>query len=326
MPSTKSPSELQIVDAVSTTIARQFKPSGFIYDLLAPRIPVDVDAGKYPTFTRFFDDEVESKVSDRAQTPEIDFDWSTDSYLCEPYRLKVSISAKEKGQVHPALHLEQSKITRLMTSMAIRRERRLAAILRKTTNSGALNLGAGVSNKWNVDAATIEADIKTAKTGIYTASGMVPNTIVIPYLVATEIAVQQDIREILKYTVDGQKILIEGETILPAKLWGLDVIVPTGVVRNSAKEGATVSLAEIWSDNVIVCYRDRNPGWGIPSVAYSFEADPGYGFSPQGEGENRAVVDRWTENDPPVEYIRAWESLDEKVCAPDLGYEITDVL
>lgn len=310
----KNSRDLQFVDAVLTNVARAFRPSGFISQTILPRVPVEVDSGKYPVFDGFFDDDTDPKVADRVETPEVDFEWSEDTYYCEDYRLKASITKKEERNAHSVLRLRQNKLTTVQTRMAIRRERRVAEMLRKTTNGGQLNLGAGVSNKWNVDAATIEADIKTGSLASYNATGLGTNTIVIPYEVAYEMAIQQDIREIIKYTVPGDRILIEGERVLPAVLHGHKVVIPKGAMRNTAKEGATKSLSDIWSDSVRLIYvPEGGGGWGIPATGYTFVAEP-------------EIVDRWRDDDPPVEFVRAWECVDEKVAAPDLGYEINDVL
>jgi hypothetical protein len=317
MPHTRAARELQIVDPVLSNLARSFRPSGFIYDRLFPTVDVELDSGLYPIFddAYWFGDDVDNKVSDRAETPEVDFRWSTEGYLCEDYRLKATITKKERRQAHQALKLERNKVEFVLTRMAMRRERRGAALLRHTSNGGQLTGGhATPGAKWNTDAATIELDVKNAKVGVYQQTGMVPNTIVIPYLVACEIALQQDIREIVKYTVNGLQVIGEGEAILPKKLWGLEVVVPQGAMVNTAKEGAAMSLSEIYADHVRVLYvAPGGGGWGIPSTAYSFKAEA-------------EVVDRWKDNDPPVENLRAWECVDEKVCAPQLGYEISDVL
>ncbi len=74
MPDVKSPRELQIVDQVLTQIARQYRPTGFVYSQLAPTIQVDAESGRYPTYTKesFFGDASDSgdttKVADRAET------------------------------------------------------------------------------------------------------------------------------------------------------------------------------------------------------------------------------------------------------------------
>ena len=315
MPGTRGTRELQIVDAVLSNVARAYQPSNFIYGRVFPSIPVELDSGLYPIFDGFFDDDVDPKVADRAETPEVDFSWSTDTYLCEDYRLKASITKKEERQAHNVLRLRQNKLLTVLTRMAIRRERRAAELLRHSDNGGGLTGGkASPSAKWSHADATIEADIKTGAIAVYNKTGMSTNTIVIPYEVAYEMAIQPDIREIIKYTVPGDRILIEGERILPNVLHGHKVLIPKGAMRNTAREGATKSLSDIWSDHVRLLYLpEGNGGWGIPSTGYSFKAEP-------------EVVDRWRSNDPPVEYVRAWECVDEKICGPDTGYELYDCL
>lgn len=319
MPDVKAPRDLQIVDQVLTQIARQYRPEGFVYNEIAPRIQVDAESGRFPTYTKesFFGDESDSgdqtKVSDRAPTPEISFEFSTETYFAEDYRLKYSITEKERRQAHAALRLEQSKLSGLLDRMAIRREVRLAAKLLDTGNGGELTTtNITTANNWDDDAATIEDDIKSGALSVRDLIGRLTNTIVMDLSVAYAVALQQDIREILKYTVNGQDILREAQGILPAQLHRHRVVV-ADAMRNTAAKGASTSLGEVWGDDVRLLYVAPNGGWGVPSVAYS--------FSVFGE-----VVDRWRENDPPVEYVRAWEDVDEKVCAPEAGVVIEDTL
>lgn len=316
MPAAKAVRDLQVIDPVLTQIARRFTPDGMVYDQLAPSISVDTLSGQYPTWPtgEWYGDEVDNQVSDRAPTPEVDFTWSTETYLARDYRLKASITRQERSQAVAALRLEQSKLQFVLTRMAMRRERRLAAKLLPTGSGGKLTGGSATpSNLWDTASATVEADIKTGKLAVYNLTGRVPNTIVIPYNVAAAVAIQEDIREILKYTVNGQQILDQGEFILPSSLWGMRVLIPRGALVNTAREGASASLSEVWGKHVRLLYVDPNAGWGVPSVAYAFKAMP-------------QEVDRWSEKDPPVDYIRAWECVDEKVTATDLGYTLTSTI
>lgn len=332
MPDARNASALQIVDPVLTTVARQYVASGFVYQDVAVRIPVTVDSGQYPTFSGFFgddSDDLEQPIDHRAPTPEISFDWSLDTYLCQDFRLKESITNKERTQASlngDPLHLEVSKVKHLRTRMALRRELRLAKVLRDTSNGGQLTGGTATpSNKWDVDAATIEADVEAGALAVRGKIGFVTNTMLLDLAVAMKVARQQDIREIVKYTVPGERILAGGAQ-LPPILFGHRPLI-ADVSRNTAKKGATESLSTVWADHVRLLYIADAPGWGIPSVAYSFAApiDGSPAPEPGAEGQYE-VVDRYRENDPPIEYIRAWESLDEKVCAPDAGYELEDVL
>src|SRR5581483_10181411 len=100
MPSGRASRELQIVDVVLSQVARNFVPHGFAYGQVAPTIPVDVISGQYPVYddAYWFSVEADARMSDRAETPEIELSWSTDSFLCQDYGLKVSITPRERQQ------------------------------------------------------------------------------------------------------------------------------------------------------------------------------------------------------------------------------------
>lgn len=311
--------ELQMVDVVLTNIARQYRPQGFIADQVMPVIPVSADSGKYPYFddAYFFGDDVDPKVGDRAETPEIDLRWSEDTFYCEDYRLKFSITKRERKQAHASLRLERSKLSLLQDRLALARERRVAEALRHTGAGGQLTGGTSAPGvNWDQPTATIEQDIKTGALAVYDKTGLTTNVMVLDFKVAYAMALQEDIREIIKFINTGNapgNFLELGDRVLPDVIHGHKVVIAKGVLRNTAREGGTKSLSSVWGDDVRLLYVDSNAGWGTPSTGYTFQSMP-------------RDVDRWQENDPPVEFVRAWDNGDEKVCAPDTGYTLTGVL
>lgn len=314
------PASLQVIDPVLTNLARAYKPSGFISDMLVPRVPVATLSGQYPVFDSafWFGSAADNIKNDRAPTREVDFEWSLSPYFAKEYALKVSITDLERQQANTALRLESSKVAFLSLQMALAREKRTAAILKKVSagTPGALNLGAAPSVNWDQDTATIIADIETAKNAIYDATGTMPNTIVLPYKVAAAVAQQEDIKLLITYEIQGgrgQSLLSDGVTVLPPVIAGLRVMIPQGALTNTANEGATQSLSEIWGDDPRVLYVNSNAQWGEPTVAQRFTHT-----APQ--------IKRWRTDDPDVEYIRELERYDERVVAPDVGYEIQNVL
>lgn len=326
MPDARNSSALQIIDPVLSNIARQYAADGFVADQIFKPVAVAARSGQYPTFSGFFGDDSDADslqpIDDRAPTPEVSFDWSTDTYLVQDYRLKASITGTERAQaraIGDPLHLEESKVKHLKTRMAIRKEVRGAAVLRATANGGQLTGGtASPSTKWADDAATIETDVTTGSLAVRGKIGFPTNTMVLDYKVAVTVAKQADIRELIKYTIPGERILAGGYELPPILFAHRPLVAMAS--RNTAKKGATESLSTVWDDHVRLLYIAENAAWGIPSVAYAFNA-PIDGAAGQSQ-----VVDRWRENDPPVEYVRAWEATDEKVCGPDAGYELSDVL
>ena len=324
--------DLQIIDPVLTQVARQFRPHGYVYNAVCPTIPVAALSGQYPVYDSayFFGDEVDNQLTDREETPEIEFAWSTDQYLCRDYGLKISITPRERQQAAAggqALRLEQSKTQFLMTRMATRRERRLAAKLTKASAGGVGGLTSGAAATTVFASSTvIESDWKTAKLAVYNLTAMTPNCAIIPYAKAYDMATNATLRDIFKYLVNSGAFITLGaddngeDIFLPRFFQGTRLLVPKGTLYNTAREGATKSLSDVWGASVRFLYVDPQAAWGIPSTIYQFQAPV---LTGQGTAGSGPLVDRWRQPDPVKDLIRATECIDEKVCAPDLGYEMT---
>jgi len=303
----------QLYNPVLTNLARQYRPHGFIADQVCPRVTVQKETGQYVIFGAddYFRQETDLLKADRAESKEVELSISTDTFKADEYSVKVSISRREREQVDNVIQLRQAKLNLALDRLALAREIRVATLLKKTT-TGALTSGAAPSTNWNLDTATIESDIVTAKDAVYDLIGVEPNTLVLPFKVAEQVAFQQDIREVMKYTVNGQQTLSQGEGILPGKLWGLNVVVPRGR-KATNNEGGSAAFTDVWGDDPRVLYVDPNPAYGTPSVAYTFQTRP-------------VEVRTFITPDPDLEWIIASEVLVEKATAPDSGYEIQDVL
>lgn len=310
---------LQVIDPFLSNVARRYKSDGFVADLILASIKVSKLSGQYPVFDKqfWFGNDTDNKSSDRAPAKELDYTWSLESFLCEEFALKVSLTDLEKSQVESELRLRQSKAEYLAHRMNLAREVRVAALLHSTDQGGALDaaMDATPATNWDQATATIEGDIKERVLAIYDRIGMPPNTIVLPYKVAYAMAVQEDIRAILEYQITGEglKPLQLGSRMLPRQIHGMEVVIATGQTT-TAKEGASsVTLTEIWGDDVRLLYVDKNAGWGTPSVAYDIV-------------HTERTVTRWNEIDPDRELIRELERRDEKVVAPEAGATLLDVL
>lgn len=300
----------QIVNPILTNLARQFKPdeAGFIADRVAPRVPVKKESGQYPVFDQqyFFGAGVNPLKPDRAASKEVDISWSTESYLCEEYALNFSISDRERQNIDSEVRLQESKQNAVQSRLLIARERRVAASYAACTKT------VTPSVNWDQDTATIEADVKAGIAFIRDTYGILPNTIIIPATVADEIAVQADIREIFKYTVNGQALLAEGVKALPPRIWGLEVIVPSGIYT-ADEDAATPTYSTIWSDNVYIAYINRAAQWGQPTAVTQFVSR---------DWQTR----QWVENNPSVDKFETGEIVDEVRCGDALIYEMADLL
>lgn len=317
---------LQIVDPIATTFARHYQSQtdGYIGRRLFPEMPVTVLSGQYPIFDEqvWFADDIDIKVSDRDPAKEIDFAWSTDSYLCESYALKVSWTDLEESQAENAIRFRQQKSELLSLRMLLAKERRIATVLRESgVSGGQLDSGATATPGTNWDTSSvIESDIASAAQAMYQGIGISPNVIVIPWLVAYAMAINSNFRTNLRYDAAGRErdFIQLGDQVLPSVIHGMQVMIPKGAQTTATAESATpgastVTKTEIWGDEVRLLYVDPNAAWGMPTVGYNIVHTP-------------LTATRWRETDPDVNYQRQLERVDEKVVAPKAGYVLVDVL
>lgn len=352
------PAGLQIISPVLTNVARQYRPQGFIYDQIVAPQPVATNVGQYPVFNlaKFYTARGDAAVADDAATPLVDFEWGTEFYNCQDYRLRTRLTRKETLQANAALRLEITKTTGLLGIMALEREKRLANALRSEGNGGKLTLAAvPVSGaKWDEGTegspAKIQSTLITAQQSVYKKTGLRPRTLVITEAIALAISQDPSVIKIIQYlggtgfiesgNISGNPNLQAfGSTVLPKKLWGFDLVVADGVLENAAAEGATPSLSEVWGNTARLLYVNRTAPWGTPTIAYSFRGRVTGGYTeplsqapgtvgnvsqlePAPISDQWTVVDRWQEPDPPAENIRAWECVDEHIVAPEAGVEI----
>lgn len=335
---------LQIVDLVSTNLARYFKPHGFVYEDIVAPMQTYFNVGEYPVFRPqdTFGHALDNlAVADDAPTPIWDLDYALDNYKTQDYRASMKITRKEAVQAHPALRLDYVKPDSLLTGFALNKEYRLASLLLPTSLGGSLTQVNAIAPSVSWDAGTstspasIQGDIQSAILTAYKQSGVKPNTIVLDLEVALAIANDYTLKDQIKYQI-GPRVVAEGlPAVLPPTLFGLNVVIADGVLANVGRPGDNLNLSSVWGNYARVLYCNPNAGWGEPSVAYAIRGrisegagqeqppDPiistDTGGQEPGGGNQSIVVDQWWVQDPPARHIRVWENVVEKLAAPDLG-------
>jgi hypothetical protein len=231
------------------------------------------------------------------------------------------------------LRLEQAKSTYLAGLIAMRREKRVAAILRLAANSGSFGTSgttlSGV-NQWDnasFVAANLESNILTGREAVRSATGYDANYIVIPKAVAKVVALNSSIQTLIQY-VGGVDYVREAQIpgggqsggggaqqrYLPARLFGLNVLEP-GLVENTAAEGAAFSAGDVWGKDVRILYVNPSPPMmEVPSAAYTFRSTE-YGTA----GWN---VRRWREEGVRGNYLATGIIDAEVATATDMAYII----
>src|SRR5688572_23884437 len=96
------------VNAPLTNLARLYRPTQFIADVVAPRITVVKESDVYYVFDQgpFFATDVEDLVPDRAPPRRVEFAHSTETYVAQRRELAWDISDRERNNADNQLNLD----------------------------------------------------------------------------------------------------------------------------------------------------------------------------------------------------------------------------
>lgn len=293
------------VSAALSNVAIKFKNPAFVAPMIAPIIPVVKEADKYYVFRQ---EELRDKNSLRApgsEANEVDWDVDTATYTAEEYALRHLLPDRIVSNADAPVRPRITTTEKLTQWIMLGYEKRVQAIAQATANVGG-NAAAGT--KW--DAASgqdPESDVDTAKSAIRQNAGVNPNSIMM----------SDSVWKALRRWLKSQSTNLTYREWVeigrpPDKIWDLDLIV-AGSVENTANEGQTDSISDIWNDNVLVFYRQTSPS--IDSLSFM------YTFRPRD-----FRVRTWRNEEREGEYIEAGVIQDEKLVASAAAYLITDTL
>jgi hypothetical protein len=301
-----------------TNLAISYRPdlASFIADTVAPYLDVRHESDLYPVFDQgeFYSSDTDDRVPDRTEPNEVEFSHTTATYQCVRRELAFSVSDRERRNSDDVLRLEENKQSGTLIRLLLRREIRVAGLLRKTTNGGQLTLGTSASNPFaGASTTTAESDVVTGVEAMRQAVGVEPNVIIIPAVIANQMVINAQWRDYVKYTYGSdaaRPMLSARRPTLPPVLWGMTVLTP-GTIKNTAAEGATASYSDVWGNHVRLLYVNPESGLTNPSVAYTFRS----------EG---LTTRQWRTEASRTERFAVGQTIDERVVAASAGYEIAN--
>lgn len=295
------------VSAPLTNLAIRYKNMAFVGERILPVVPVIKEADKFYVFSQEeLKDETKSLRAAGAEAHEIDWDITTSTYSAEEYALRHLVPDRVVANADNAVRPKITATYKLTNKILLGRERAIATLVQATGNVGS---SATPSIKWNGTSPDIESDVDTAKNAVRTACGTEATSIVIPYRVAQIVKRDSTVRNLIRYTVPGDTLLRNGD--LPPVLWNLEVII-AGAIRDTAQDGQSVSLSDVWVDNVLVFYKENAPSLESLSLGYVFRV-------------GNFVVKTYRVDTRGGDMIEVSVIQDEKIAATACGYLITDV-
>lgn len=269
------------INAPLTNFSQAYRPKGMIAEECFALVPVVHESDIYYTWNK--DDAARtvgnftgtgSLRADGAPAKTVDFGFGKATYYAEEYALNTRITDRQRKNADSMLRLEMNKTMKVQDLLMLDQEYRCMTLYTTVANWAAANAITKVGTaQWSDPSFTgsIESDIDTGREAVRLGSlgAADPNQIIIPARVAKTVKRDSKIRDLVKYTHDT--LLVDGD--LPPQIWGMKILIPR-VARTSSAEGVAGTYSDVWGTDVVMHYKEDNPGLESLTSGVIFRSRP----------------------------------------------------
>ena len=269
------------VDAALTNISVAFLQNAdhFAAGKVFPNVPVSKQSDRYFVFDRgdFNRDEAQVRAPGTQSAGggyELD---NTPTYFANVWAFHHDVPDQVRANADPAVDVDRAAAEYVMHKMLIKREKVWATnffsggVWANDYDGVASSPATNEVIKWaDQTSGDPIGDIRAAKTGILQSTGFMPNKLVLSQPVMDALVDHPDIVDRVKYATSttASPAMVNEQTL--AALFGLDQIVVTRAIENTANQGATASHSFIGGSNALLCYAAPAPSLMSPSAGYQF--------------------------------------------------------
>jgi hypothetical protein len=224
---------------------------GFIGLQILPLFDVAEQSADYPVIPI----EALLKLQDTARAPRGaynrgDYEFETGTYSCKENGWEEPVDDVEARLYSRFFDAEEVAVMRATDILLRAQEARIAAAVFNTNN---ITGTAAVTTEWSTAATcTPYADVQTAKAAMRAASGLIPNIMAMTHKVFQNIISAKEIRDKFQYTAPFETRPFDAQLAAMATYFGVDRILVGGAMKDSAKQGQSFSLADIWDDEYVL--------------------------------------------------------------------------
>lgn len=316
------------VDSALTNISIAFlqNASHFIAHQVFPNVPVAKQSDRYFTFDRgdFNRDEAQKRAPGTESAGggyRLD---NTPSYFCDVWAFHKDIPDMIVANADMAVDLERAASEFVTHKILIRKEKDwvgkfFSGGVWTNDYDGVASGATGAQTiQWS-DTANGDpiGDIRAAKTTILQSTGMMPNTLVLTQPVMDALMDHPDIVDRVKYSggVGNTNPAMVNEQTLAA-LFGVDRVMVSRAIENTAAEGATEASSFIGGKKALLTYSAPTPSLMAASAGYTFSWT-GY----LGVGNNFGMATkRFRMDHLESERVEGAFAVDHKLVSADLGF------
>jgi|DEB0MinimDraft_6_1074348.scaffolds.fasta_scaffold09465_4 hypothetical protein len=228
---------------------------------LAPMFRTGEQAAKYPIFSKENLLRRPTNIMRAPGTPytHSSITLSSDTYNCEDKGHAVKIDDTERKKYRSQFDADQAAIRRAMSVIHYNHELEVKALV----DDGSVG-SATPSTKWDAGGTPI-TDIKTQRTALRDASGIDANTMILTREVAEVLFYHSTLVDLFKYS---QVAVLGAEDL--ARVFRIPNVIIAGEYHDTAEEGLTSSLSQIWGDTVVLAHVNNTADLEAPNAFRTF--------------------------------------------------------
>jgi len=243
------------------------------------------------------------------------FTFKPSTYACKENGEEEVVDDREAAAYMNYLSAEQYAAMRARDAVLRGLEANVLALFNTTTFNGHTS---GVTTSWKTAATSNPmADVATARSNVYAASGLVPNICVMGYNAWINFRLSAAVVDQIKFWGGNDPTTAGISTAVAAKLLDVERVVVAGAQKNIAGQNLTASLTQLWSDDQIFVGRvAKTQDFKEPCVGRIFH----WG----GDGSNLSgIVESYRDERVRGNVVRVRMDYDYQIFYPQAGYLLT---
>jgi hypothetical protein len=293
---------------VLTNVSLAYRNENYIGGKVYPTVQVKQDTAQIATYGM---DNLRVEKTLRgigAATKEVNHSVTVgDHYTLKDHALKELVPDELINNAEDPISPKTDAVEAVTDMMQVAKEKAVADIL-QSTGVMTRNTTLTGTDQWN-DYVNSDpfADIKTAKNSVRTYSGKKANTMIIAYDALETLLCHPDV---LARFPGAPAVTYDMLAANVGRLFGLGNVLVGDAQYNSADEGQTGTLGDIWSKSCVIAYIEKSPTLKSRSLGFTYQQKaPRY-------------VDGWRDNDRKGEWVRVNDKFDQKLIDANCGYLI----
>lgn len=333
MPISPTPNAVHVNQPLTNiSIAFTQSQTNFVADRVFPLVPVAKQSDLYYTYDRsyWFRSEMKTRAPG-TESAGAGYKVSTASYSCDVFALHKDIADQVRANEDTPLNSDRDAAEWLALQAKLKKERDFAStfmaggvwtfeadgVSSSPTAAGSFDPTNASNNdklQWNDASATPIEDVRQGKRYVLESTGFEPNVMVAGQAVVDALLDHPDIIDRIKYGQTAGGPAIAGTNAL-AQLFGVDEILVSSGVQNTAAEGATAANSFIVGKHALLAYRAPRASIMTPSAGYTFSWT-GY----LGGANGAPQISKFRMDALKSDRVEAEMAYDQKVVSADLGY------